>query len=91
MSIQSMRLDDKLTCPQCGGDNDSATGVRKPQDGDITICAYCAGINQFIITGHEIKIIEASEEVISELQIQHPDYYMQILHVQAGVKQMQKD
>lgn len=91
MSVQSTRLPGHLSCPQCGGRADAATGSRKPADGDIVICAYCAGINQYHIDGNSIEIIEAPDDVLEELRLQYPDIYLQIIHTQMGIKTMQKD
>ena len=44
-------IDDVLCCPNCGGKNDNHTPYsddkKGPEDGDISICAYCNQVAMF--------------------------------------------
>lgn len=31
-------------CPHCGGPVDALSGPRRPREGDVGVCFYCAGI-----------------------------------------------
>jgi hypothetical protein len=61
-------------CPQCGHKLDAATDTlrerHRPKRGDISVCVYCAGINQWntalqleAVTGDELILAKADPEV----------------------------
>lgn len=43
-----------LACPECYAMNDGTTDVEgsdaKPEDGDLSICAYCGSVSILVIT-----------------------------------------
>lgn len=60
----SNTLDHDLTCPGCGVATDGLTGPSTPDEGDISVCAYCASINTFTA---ELTSRALTEEEIREL------------------------
>ena len=62
------RLDNKPHCPKCDSKLDGFTGVTdddaRPESGDITICAYCSCVLEFIDTDNGLGYKEASYESI---------------------------
>lgn len=46
------QLSESLVCPQCGSNNDGASGLEEdevapPQDGDWAVCLYCGEILEY--------------------------------------------
>jgi len=66
----------KAFCPECDSKNDGYTGVSDstavPEDGDISICAYCGTISKFAIANDVVKLERASDEEMKHL-MENPD------------------
>ena len=62
------RLENKPHCPKCGEKLDGFTGVTDPESmphaGDVSICAYCSCVLEFIDTENGLGYKEASYEKI---------------------------
>lgn len=56
-----------------------ATGPGKVKDGDISICMYCGGINQYVISESTVDLVELPEDVLKMLQEEQPETYKQIM------------
>lgn len=56
------------SCPKCGEQLDAATVAESPTagpaPGDITVCAYCAGVLQF---GPQLELVAADFAVLMQL------------------------
>ncbi len=62
------------SCPSCGAKLDAATqtlrGRERPKAGDVSICLYCAAVNQYgddlqlvAVTGDELTLVLADPDV----------------------------
>jgi hypothetical protein len=53
-------------CGHCGKDLDSASGDggHKPNPGDVSVCVYCCGINEF---DAELRLVKLTDEQIDAL------------------------
>lgn len=64
-----MKLKGKLDCPKCGAFLDGAStpkGEVEPQDGDLSICVYCATILLFKVRD-ELEIHQMGYDQFKEL------------------------
>lgn len=57
------------TCPNCGKKQDGALGGKNaPRDNSVCVCAYCACINIFEVTGNIYKLHIATEEELEAIR-----------------------
>lgn len=62
--------DQSPICPTCETPLSGFTAVKDgtmPTDGDISICVYCNAVNQFVIKGTLIKLVEIDPDVLERL------------------------
>ena len=56
-------------CPNCGKKQDGALGGKTaPHNGSVCVCAYCASINIFEVTGNTYKLHVATVTERCEMQ-----------------------
>jgi hypothetical protein len=72
------------SCPHCLEPNDGATGLeaQNPNEGDVSICFYCAEISVF---GKNLGLLKPSPSKLAQI-LQDP----QIAALQTAMRQFQK-
>lgn len=76
-------------CPSCGANTNQLTGindVKKPREGDISICFLCGSINKF---NKDFTLEEVDEEFMSDLKEKNPDIHKTIMDAVIAIKSMQ--
>ena len=78
-------------CPSCGHEIDAATDIsdegNTPSNGDISICLYCGGINQYFIRDESLTIQEMTQSSLDELKNEDPKTWNMIFVYQEKLRQ----
>jgi len=82
------KIETKIIC-SCGAAVDGFSGVNKderPEDGDISICFYCAGIGKY--AENLTKINTMTEEELKSFSQEEPELYVQVMITQKRIKNL---
>ena len=90
--MQSFRLNRRLVCPVCRKGADGAStedmNARRVSPGDLSVCVYCASVNEYIYHDGEqaLLLVPLSDEAIEALPANARKELHRARRVVAGVR-----